>query len=250
MDPFTMMAVAGAGTSIVSGIMGADSAKKGAKAQEAAFRQGQAAFNAQADRGEGFVNTGADAALGYVQPYAEGGRGALDMYLNAIGVNGNQAQQGYYDTFQDDPGFKAALDAGANQVEHSAIFQGRGDSGAAMKELYGYGERMRLDAYNSRLDRLSGLSQLGLQAGTTAGGIEQGRGNTLADIALKRGGAERETEMAIGTARAGGIAGANKAWTGALQGLGSSATVATGSIDGGKALSTLYGTKSGNKLYN
>lgn len=249
MNPFTMMAVAGAGASILQGIVGAKGAKDAAKRQMEATANGGRLFDEQAGRAEGFVDAGADRALGYVAPYATAGTDALKLYRDAIGVNGRPAQQGYYDGFMDDPGFNAALDTGRQQLEHSAIFQGRGDSGATMKELFQFGERERLGAYERRLDRLSGLSSLGMQAGGQAASIETNRGRTLADIALKRGGVARDTAMGIGTANAGGVTGRTNAITGASGGVGSSLMVGSGRVDGGKALSSLYRPKAGNSLY-
>lgn len=241
MDPFLMMAAVGAGSSILSGITGSSGAKKAAAQQAAAIEAGERQFQAHAERGEGFVNSGTDAGLGYVTPYASGGQDALKLYMDAIGANGRDAQASYHRDFMDDPGFQAALDQGQRQVEHSSIFQGRGDSGATMKELFQFGENARLGAFNSRLDRLSSLSQLGLDAGKTAGSMEVNRGTTLADIALKRGSSALNSSAAAGAARAGGTVASTNAITGALSGLGSSAIIGSGSLDGGKALNTLMG---------
>jgi hypothetical protein len=238
MLPFLAMAAVGAGTSVINGVLGAKAAKGQAAAMEAAQREAEAKFNAQADRAEGFVNTGADKAAEYIAPYAEGGQGALKLYLDAIGVNGTPAQQGFHDTFQNDPGFNASLDAGRRQVEHSSIFQGRGDSGATQKELFQFGQREQLGAFRDRLDRLSSLSGMGLQAGGQAASIENNRGTTLADIALKRGGVGRDTSLGLGVAKANGIGGEAQSYMDMVKGLGSSAQVAAGGKD---AFSTLYG---------
>lgn len=241
MDPFTMMALAGGGASLVGGLIGAGGAKKGAAAAEAGLRAGQAAFDGQADRAEGFVGQGYDKGLAYINPYVTGGRSGYDLYLSALGVNGADAQKKFYSGFQDDPGFAAALAQGQKQIEHSAIFGGRGDSGATMKDLYAYGENQRLGAYRDRLDRLSGLGQMGLQAGGMASNLEVGRGQSLADIALKRGTVGRDTAMGIGAARAKGITGAADAWGGALKGIGGAAMTYAGRTPTGTAPDTTTG---------
>lgn len=229
MDPFTIMAGVSAGASIISGIMGAKGEKQAAAARAAAIQEGQRQFDEQAGRAEGFVNQGTDRALGYVQPYATDGRRGFDLYLDAVGVNGRDAQSRYHADFQDDPGFQAALDAGRAQIEHSNIVRGRGDSGAAMKELYQFGERERLGAFRDRLDRLSQLSTLGFQAGSAAGSLEAGRGSTLADIAMKRGQSAKDSAMGVGGAQAQGITGATNQYMGLIKGLGSSVAIAGGS---------------------
>ncbi len=228
MDPFSLVGLTGIGSSLLGGLLGSRGAKRAGQAMEAGLREGQRRFDEQAERAEGFVNTGADRAVGYMQPYTSGGQNALKLYMDAIGVNGREAQAAYHAGFQDDPGFQAALDTGRQQIDHSAIFRGRGDSGSTMKELFQFGERERLGAFRDRMDRLSSLSTIGLQAGKVAGDYEAGRGSTLADIALKRGGVGRDTELGIGTARSNAITGSTNAWMGALKGFGSSSIVGGG----------------------
>ncbi len=245
MGAFLAMAAIGAGTSILGGLLGARGEKKAGAAREAAIREGQRQFDLQADRAEGAVNTGTDTALGHVEPYARDGQRGFQLYLDAIGVNGREAQTAYHQGFQDDPGFQAALDAGANQIEHSNIFRGRGDSGAAMKELYQFGERERLGAFNSRLDRLSQLSDLGFKAGTTMGTMEMGRGSALADIAMTRGKTARDSAMGIGASQSQSILGTTQKYMDMIKGIGSSATIGTGQLDGGKTLTSVFTPKAG-----
>jgi len=46
-------------------------------------------------------------AVGLQQPFVQAGQNALNLYNNATGVNGSGAQQAYYNSFQNDPGFQA-----------------------------------------------------------------------------------------------------------------------------------------------
>lgn len=241
MDPFTIMAGVSAGTSIIGGLMGSRGEKQAAAARAAAIQEGQRQFDAQAGRAEGFVNDGTDRAMGFVEPFARDGRRGFELYLDAIGVNGREAQSAYQDGFQTDPGFQASLDAGRAQIEHSNMVRGRGDSGAAMKELYGFGQREQLGAFRDRLDRLSQLSSMGFQAGSAAGSLEAGRGSTLADIAMKRGQSAKDSAMGVGGAQAQGITGSTNQFVRMAQGLGTAGMIGSGSLDGGAALASIYG---------
>lgn len=225
MDPFTMMAAAGAGSSILQGVFGSQGASDAAAAQAAAIQQGKAAYDGQADNARGSVNTSTDKALGYYQPYSSAGTDALAQYKNAIGVNGAPAEKQYFDTFQNDPGFNAALKLGGQQVQQAAIFNGSGNSGAAQKALFSYGQGQQYSAFQDRLNRLSSLSQVGLQAGGASAGLESSRGNTLAGIDMQQGAADLNALTGIGTAEAGGIAGSTNAINGMIGGLGSAASV-------------------------
>jgi hypothetical protein len=218
LDPFTLIA---GGSSLIGGLISSIGAKKAAKKQAAAIKEGLNEYNASADAATGQVNTGADRALGFVQPYVDAGRSGLDLYKAAIGASGREAQQGFYDDFIDDPGFQHALEQGQRAVEHSRIFRGSSLSGAAKKELFAHGEGMRLGAYRDRLAQLSSLSQIGLQAGTTGANIETSRGSNLAQIAIGKGDAALRARTGIGAAQASGITGMTNAATSTLTNLAS-----------------------------
>lgn len=225
MDPFTLMAVGTAAGSVLGGMNSASASKKAAQTQANAITAGKAQYDQLAGQARGDLNASTDKAIGYVAPYASAGDGALQQYLDAIGVNGADAQKRFHSGFMDDPGFQAALDQGQRQVEHSALVGGYGNSGSHMKELFQFGENQRLGAFNSRLDRLSQLSNLGLTASGQAGGFESGRGSGLAQIALGQGKNAMDAAMGIGAANAKGITGEASAWNGALSGLGSAAMI-------------------------
>jgi hypothetical protein len=213
-----LAAVAGAGA-IGQGVMGFLGAGRAEKAAKQAAAKAEAAFQGQAERGEGFINTGADRASGFVSPHLTAGTGANKLYADALGVNGADAQRGFYSDFQTDPGFEAEQAAGRQAIEHSRLFQGRGNSGATQKDLHSFGQRSMRNAFSDRLDRLSRLGQQGQAAAGTMAGIETGRGTSLADIALKRGGVGRDTQLQIGQASIDGINGRTAAINSGIKGL-------------------------------
>ena len=62
-------------------------------------------------------------AVGYQQPFIQGGQNALNHYYNATGVNGVQAEQSYYNNFQNDPGFQASVNYVLQQIQASSARQ-------------------------------------------------------------------------------------------------------------------------------
>jgi hypothetical protein len=194
------------GASILGGLYASSQNQKAAKAASKQVQQGEAQFQQYAGQAENAATAGYDQASSQIAPYATGGQNAFDLYLAATGAKGTPAQQDYYNTFQDDPGFQKALEQGQNAIEHSRIVHGTSNSGGAMRELYTYGENARLGAYKDRLAQLSSLSQIGLGAAGTSAQLAANKGTTLADIALKRGGSARDTGLQLGNIQQQGIA--------------------------------------------
>jgi len=234
-----LLAAAGisAAGSIISGMVGNDAAKDAARAQREAlarsqayvedgadariggldrqggmldkagdnYTAGQSAFNRATGQANRTLGNAQDRALGYLDPYTQGGEGANRMYLDALGVNGGDAQSGYYSQFQNDPGFAAAMDAGREAIDRSAAARGGLNSGGMAKDLYSFGQRAQLDAYQNRLNRLQQLGSQGFaaagQAANTvgqyqgqiagnqigAGNVALGTQNALAGLNLNRG---------------------------------------------------------------
>jgi hypothetical protein len=85
------------------------------------------------------------------QPYADAGAAALERYKDATGLNGPEKQQAYYDSFQNEPGWEAAQDAGRKSFEASAAARSMGLSGNTLAGLYDYGLKNQWGAYRDRL---------------------------------------------------------------------------------------------------
>jgi hypothetical protein len=152
----------GAGASALGNYLGAQAASGAAK-QAAALQQQR--FNQ---------------AVTYEKPFIAGGQNALNSYNDAIGVSGRQAQQAYYQGFQNDPGFQASVDYGLGQVEASNAARGLTLSGNNLADISGYAQRALLGEYHTRLDDLFREGQLGagsanaLTAAATSSAANQG----------------------------------------------------------------------------
>ena len=104
---------------------------------------------------EGFAKIGAEKkgtkkAVGYLKPYEESGQGANTLLSDALGINGPEAQQRYFANFQNDPGYIAARDAGADTITQGSSLGGYLHSGATLKALQDYGQRLMWSQYRIR----------------------------------------------------------------------------------------------------
>lgn len=136
------------------------------------------------------ISTGRDAALDFLGADIDAGDTARTSLLAALGLSGVDAQRDFFGNFQNDPGFQASLDAGLEAVETSAAARGGLFSGGTAQSLFDFGQRNQLGAFQDRLDRLTGLSNLGSQARTNAAGVSTGTGTSLANLASQGAGIE------------------------------------------------------------
>lgn len=161
----------------------------------------------------GMLNQGADAARnelgqhyteaqGYISPYLQGGAQANALLGNFLGTNGADAQRQAFESFQSDPGWQASQQAGIGALDRSAAARGGIYSGAHMKGLYDYGQKNMLDAYNQRINALSGFAGQGLQAGTAAAGLAANQGNSLGNLEFGLGQQHASNRINMGNALA------------------------------------------------
>jgi hypothetical protein len=130
----------------------------------------------------GDITAGADRAYGYLDPYAASGGKANALLANFLGANGADAQRQAFEGFQADPGWQASQEAGIGALDRSAAARGGLYSGAQQKALYDYGQKNMLDAFNQRINALSGFSGQGLQAAGAGANIASNTGNALGNL--------------------------------------------------------------------
>lgn len=125
-------------------------------------------------------------AVGFQQPFMQGGQNALNLYNNAVGVNGVDAQRNYISNFQNDPGFQASVNYGLGQIQASNAARGMTLSGNTLAALQDYSQKNLLGEYHTRLDDLFREAQLGansansLTNASTSSGANQGNFNLIA----------------------------------------------------------------------
>lgn len=166
---------------------------------------------------------GYEGALGFLNPYLTGGQGANTQYLDALGVNGNDAQNAFYQNEQDSAGFQAGLGAGVDDLmaRYAATNTGRvgedglARSGRVLKGLQGYGNRYLNDYVNSKLNHLSGLQGQGYNAAQNAANLTSNYYGNLGNLGLAQGQAQNQYyALPAGTRAQGQLGAANALYQG------------------------------------
>ena len=144
------------------------------------------------DRNMGFLDTGLGKSSGYLNSALDAYtplsdlagryRGASDLYLNALGVNGADAARTAQQSFTNNPGYEAAVDAGLNAINRRRAAGGMLGSGNADLDALTFGQNLQNQQYNGWLDRLSGLNNNALAATGTAAAGQAGAYGSLSDL--------------------------------------------------------------------
>jgi len=105
-----------------------------------------------------------------LRPAIESGDRARGSLEGALGLQGRETQQGFYDNFQTDPGFQNSVDYGIRNIDARMGALGLRRSGNTLAALQDFGQRSMYDAYQNRLGRLGALASGGqATAGQLAG---------------------------------------------------------------------------------
>lgn len=136
------------------------------------------------DQGRSDIQGYGDRALGYLDPYTQGGGNANKLLGNYLGANGADAQRQAFADFQNDPGYQAQFQAGVGALDRSAAARGGVYSGSQMKDLSSYGQQFQRQAFNDRINHLSGYAGQGQQAAMGAAGVASQTGNALGNMAF------------------------------------------------------------------
>jgi hypothetical protein len=194
--------------SFFGSLLGKDSAKAATQLGQRNSEEINAGYG-QADQ---YAGQGYAASQARFQPYAEQGQRGNEAYGNAIGLNGQQAQQGAYQQFQNDPFLAYARQNSGNEI--NSIFkrygaQGMANSGAAgLAVSRAAGERATSDV-NSWMNRLMGAGQQGVQIAGQQAGIDQNYYGGMSDRAVGRSNAlvgnDTNATMAANNARQAGV---------------------------------------------
>jgi hypothetical protein len=139
-----------------------------------------------------------------LSPYTGTGQNALEQYETAVGLRGRDAQQGFYDDFQTDPGFETSLNNALSETMKRYSILGNTGGGLA-NSLLKTGQNAIYGQYQNRLSQLGGLVDTGRSAATSLAGFgqqsSQAQGNMLAQAGLYQG----QGIMGAGNALSGGL---------------------------------------------
>lgn len=143
-------ALIGGATSLMGGDKAAEGSEDAARLQAERYQEGK----------------------NFLTPYLKGSQSALNLYGNALGANGGQAQQGFYNNFQHDPGFQTALNSSLDETMKRYSIMGRTGGGLA-NSLLKTGQNALLGAYDKRVSQLGDLAGFGRGTASTIAGIGQ-----------------------------------------------------------------------------
>lgn len=147
---------------IVGGVAQGKAAKRAAAAQEnAANRQIDFQKEIYADQTERF------------SPYLDSGKNALAGYQFEMGLG---ARPEGYGGFQTTPGYDFRRQQGIDAIDASAATRGGLMSGKTLQDLTTFGDGMASQEYGNYMQRLAGLSDMGMGAA----GMQATAGNNAA----------------------------------------------------------------------
>jgi len=160
-----------------------------------AKQQSDAALKSGYDNANGYYGQAYD----LYSPYAKSGQQASTMYNNALGVNGQGAQQSFMDNYKSADPFRAENeDYATNSLLRGYRAQGMVDSGASRLAAARASLQRGSQDYNQYLDRLNGAGSQGYQATNAQAGIRGGQ----ADMAYGYGSQSAGNAINYGNAQA------------------------------------------------
>ena len=199
-----------------AGLLGAGATMFGAS--KAADAQKQAAQQAAAiqQQAMAYQKENYDKASGNLSPFIQSGQGANNLLASFYGLNGNTAlSDSVLARFQQSPDYQFALKGGSEALDNSAAAKGGVLGGNQIRAQTEYGAGLATQNLQNYLQRLSGMSGQGIQAGGILGQIGTGTGAQVGASANNIG----NSTMAAGTAEASGILGGVKGFQSGLNSL-------------------------------
>jgi hypothetical protein len=158
--------------------------------QRGKIRDAGAAQVAGYNNGIQSINDHSSSAKNYLTPYQNRGDAAYRQYTDALGVNGQDAQQSYWNTYQADPQRGYDEDRAVDAAQRRASSMGLGNSGFAAKARHRVGMEAGRSYTMDRLNRLQGLGAQGLGVANQLSNIDMNTGQQLANLYTGRGNAE------------------------------------------------------------
>lgn len=122
---------------------------------------------------------GYNQALNYYDPFIQDGGRATDLYFDALGINGDQAQNEFYQNEMNSPGFQEGLNTGVDALmsRYAATNTGRVGpdglprSGRVLKALQRHGNQYLNNHVGQKLGHLASLQGQGYNASQHAAGL-------------------------------------------------------------------------------
>lgn len=174
-----------------------DAANENMAAFDALKKQGMGYLDKGLQGSTGAVNTGMGAFGGLADKYG----GATNMWLNALGVNGQQGTQNAQNAFTAGPGYQWMMDQALDAVNRGAGARGMLRSGNTMADTVTRASGLAGQEYNNWLNNLS----KGIAPETAAVSGQGDLSKTLANLYQT----DASNRVGLATNVAGGIANQN-----------------------------------------
>lgn len=134
------------------------------------------------------------------QPFYDTGVNALGTYGDALGLNGQGAQQSFYDNYVTSPDVQFRLGQGIKAIDNSyAARSGGTPSGGLLKALTNYGTGVATQDLNNYLTRLSGVAGSGQNAANAITGARYNSAGLTTNANTAQGVADANAALAGGS---------------------------------------------------
>lgn len=164
--------------------------KTGARESQALGARSAQTINNQTNAANDYARTGYDSAQARYAPLAQTANKGYNLYADTYGLNGEDARNKAYQTYQSDPRYANAAEKTNNLLRNiirTSASRGMGNSGATQLAM----ARAGLDAEDARYDKwlngLSGFANQGVQIAGQQAGLDTGFYNGMADREIGRG---------------------------------------------------------------
>lgn len=178
-------AAIGAGTSLISGLIGKGGAKKAGKAQE---RQFNAALNQQNQQ---FQQTRADN-----MPWLTAGQQALGASGDLLGLHGNDPMAAAIAALKASPAFTSLYDTGADTILQNAAATGGLRGGNTNNSLASFGSNLLATVIQNQLQNLGGMSSMGAGTAGNLGALGQNNASAVSNLLTQKGSVQANSILA------------------------------------------------------
>ena len=239
------LAAIGAAGSVGGAALSSSAAGKAAKTQANAANYAADLQKQEADAALAFQEKQYDTTQSNIAPWLKAGQTGLTQLQALLGLGGNTNTPGYgslaqgftaptLEEAQNEPGYKFAMEQGAEALQNSAAARGNLVSGNTLEALQKYGQRLGETNYNdvynrafntfetnqtNTFNRLAALSGIGQTAANTIAGAGQSAASDVANIDLTTGANIGRDVQNAAAAQASGYVGSANAWSGAFGGM-------------------------------
>ena len=185
----SFVAAAIVGSTVVSGVIQSNAAKKAAGQQAASAQQGIDEQRRQFD-----------ALQVLMKPYVGTGTTALGQQAALIGVSGPEAQQTAINALQQGPEFNALVQQGENAILQNAAATGGLRGGNVQGALAQFRPQVLSQLIEQQYGRLGGLSTMGQNAAAGVGTAGMQTGQNISNLLAQQGSAQSGATLASANA--------------------------------------------------